>query len=92
MIYLAAQFECVDFLPLLAQSLIHDAQMVAHHAKLVFVAPLSRGQLILQEKEQLHFECALNWNEAHAFSEYTKLHTGSSLAVRPPLTCRRVMF
>lgn len=45
--YLAAQFERVDFLSLLAQSLIHATQVVAHHAELVFVAPLRRSQLIL---------------------------------------------
>lgn len=52
-LYLAAQFERVDFLSLLAQSLIHTAQVVAHHAELVFVAPLSRSQLILRERPQL---------------------------------------
>lgn len=48
--YLAAKFKCVDFLSLLAQSLVHAAQVVAHHAELVFVAPLSCSQLILNDR------------------------------------------
>lgn len=55
-LYLAAQFECVNFLSLLAQSLIHTTQVVAHHAELVFVAPLGCSQLILSERPQLQCE------------------------------------
>lgn len=51
-LYLAAQFERVDFLSLLAQSLIHTTQVVAHHAELVFVASLRCSQLILNERHQ----------------------------------------
>lgn len=46
-ICLAAQFERVDLLPLFAQSLIHAAQVVAHHTQLVFITPLCCRQLIL---------------------------------------------
>ena len=45
--YLASQLERVDLLPLLAQRVVHAAQVVAHHAELVLVAPLGGGQLIL---------------------------------------------
>lgn len=51
-LYLAAQFERVDFFSLLAQSLIHTAQVVTHHAELVFVAPLCRSQLILHVRHR----------------------------------------
>lgn len=53
--HLAAQLERVDLLPLLAQGLVHAAQVVAHHAQLVFVAPLGRGQLVLRERPQRQF-------------------------------------
>uniref|UniRef100_A0A3B3IDN6 Large ribosomal subunit protein uL22 n=2 Tax=Oryzias TaxID=8089 RepID=A0A3B3IDN6_ORYLA len=46
-VYLAAQLEGVDLLPLLAQGLLHAAEVVAHHAQLLLVAPRGRGQLIL---------------------------------------------
>lgn len=52
--YLAAQFERVDLLPLLGQGLIHATKVVAHHAQLVFVAPLRRSQLILRERPWRH--------------------------------------
>lgn len=81
-LYLAAQFERVDFLSLLAQSLIHTAQVVAHHAELVFVAPLSRSQLILRERPQL--QCEFFWEEGcylHLRQEALWL-----------FTCKRVMF
>lgn len=50
--YLGSQFERVDFLSLLAQSLIHTTQVVAHHAELVFIAPLSCSQFILHEEHR----------------------------------------
>lgn len=46
-ISLASQLERVYLLSLLAQGLIHAAQVVAHHAQLVLVASLGRRQLIL---------------------------------------------
>lgn len=52
---LAAQFERVDLLPLLAQGLVHAAQVVAHHAQLVLVAPLRGGQLVLRERPRRQF-------------------------------------
>lgn len=52
--YLSAQFECVNFLSLLAQSLIHTTQVVAHHAELVFIAPLSCSQFILYERHHCY--------------------------------------
>ena len=55
--YLAAQFERVNFLSLLAQSLIHATQMVTHHAELVLIAPLRCSKLILWETLQLEFAC-----------------------------------
>lgn len=68
-LYLAAHFERVNFLSLLAQSLVHAAQMVAHHAKLVFVAPLSRSQLILRVRpKQLQSECFLTWKDANVYA------------------------
>lgn len=53
--YLAAQFERVDLLPLLGQGLVHATKVVAHHAQLVFVAPLRCSQLILCERLWRHF-------------------------------------
>lgn len=53
--YLAAQFKRVDLLPLLGQGLVHATKVVAHHAQLVFVAPLRRRQLILCERPWRHF-------------------------------------
>lgn len=52
--YLAAQFERVDLLPLLGQGLVHATKVVAHHAQLVFVAPLRCSQLILRERPWRH--------------------------------------
>lgn len=53
--HLAAQFERVDLLPLLGQGLVHATEVVAHHAQLVFVAPLRCGQLVLCERPRRHF-------------------------------------
>lgn len=80
-LYLAAQFERVNFLSLFAQSLVHTAQVVTHHAELVFVAPLGRSQLILRETQQLQSD--FPWEE------------GSYLHLRQEalwFTCKRVMF
>lgn len=75
--HLAAQFERVDLLPLLAQGLVHATKVVAHHAQLVFVAPLRRSQLVLRERPQ----CQLGPAAAAAAAE------------KPcRCTCKRVMF
>lgn len=52
-LYFAAQFECVDLLSLFAESLVHAAQVVAHHTELFLVTPLGRGQFILKDKEHV---------------------------------------
>lgn len=54
--HLAAQFERVDLLPLLAERLVQATQVVAHRAQLVFVATLSGGQLILRGRPPLKCE------------------------------------
>lgn len=64
-LYLAAQFECVNFLSLLAQCLIHTTQVVAHHAELVFVAPLCRGQLILNDRYHSQDETLMQCESLH---------------------------
>ena len=84
MLYLATQFKCVDFLSLLAQSLIHATQMVAHHTKLVFVAPLSRSQLILYDRNQCYNIC---WQDADCLYLDRKLFDSYS-----HFTCKRVIF
>lgn len=52
-ISLTGHLERVNLFPLLGQRLVHAAQVVAHHAQLILVAPLGGGQLILQPADVL---------------------------------------
>lgn len=44
---LRGELERIDLVALLAQRVVHAAQVVAHHAQLIFVAPLGGAELIL---------------------------------------------
>lgn len=45
--HLTGHLERVNLFPLLGQRLVHAAQVVAHHAQLILIAPLGGRQLIL---------------------------------------------
>ncbi len=45
---LGGELERVDLVALLAERVIHAAQVVAHHAQLIFIAPLGGAELILK--------------------------------------------
>lgn len=50
---LTGHLERVNLFPLFGQGLVHAAQVVAHHAQLILVAPLGGHQLVLKPADVL---------------------------------------